>query len=376
MRGFNIAVLGAGEMGQGGAHFLEKDDLVKSFTCFDNNDLRLWSIKKRLGKKGKTQLLDVTNDKKLLHTLISGKFDGVLNTLPQDLLPKTTMTILIAGLPGVDLGLASEKQKALAEKLGIKIQSPYSRACGTAPGIVTAIPYHRKKELDVCKAISSYAGGILQNPRGKIGHAPLFSVPGIDHEYFNVPKIIKNGEITDSEILEKGPLQTFILPNQKIVKTESAQTADNMELGALLDVPNVVYSCLRHAGFDHFDKARAVKDKTKEERIDWLWRNLIPKEGEEDMMLVRTFTIGLKNGIETAIIDELICFYNEMHLLSAMMQMTMLPAVETLLQMLCASHLWRPGFANQEEHIHMPTLKKKLLDNGVILKKTIFPDLS
>ncbi|MCG2693715.1 saccharopine dehydrogenase NADP-binding domain-containing protein [Candidatus Parcubacteria bacterium] len=375
---FNIAILGAGEQAQGVAHYLSNDPRVKKIVCYDNDDMRLYPIRKYLGNKGETFLLDASNSDALLRILQEGNFDGVFNALPYALLPITTETIIKAGLPGVDLGQATKEQECLRKKAE-KSGKPYARACGIAPGFISDLAYDAMRELDVCNSIGMYAGGLLQNPRGKIGHASFFSVPGLYYEYVMPPEIIMAGKRLFMAPLAKSYSQNFVLPDGHIVKTESALTGDAFEPTKELwgDTEYVYYATMRHKGFNHFAQVReAIKNKKEDECIDWLWRNLIPKEGEKDMMLVRVCAIGAKNGVKTMIKYEIIDFYDEVTKLSAMKRCTAFPATETLLQMLSAPERWPAGFPYHEKHLDVATAKLNLLSHKLKVSKTITPDIS
>ncbi|PIR66528.1 MAG: hypothetical protein COU51_03235 [Parcubacteria group bacterium CG10_big_fil_rev_8_21_14_0_10_36_14] len=377
---FKIAVLGAGEQAQGVAYYLNHDPRVKEFVCYDNDDMRLYAIRKYLGSKGHIFLLDADDPDILLRVLQEGKYHGVFNALPYRLLPKTTQTIIMAGLPGVDLGQATGEQEYLRDAAE-QIDVSYARGCGMAPGIISDVGFAGIKELDKCFSVRMYCGGILQNPRGKLGHASFFSVPGLYYEYAATPYYIFGGKKVKGEPLMPGNSQTFVLHNdKKIINTEAAVTAEAFEPDIELweEVSDTVsYATLRHTEFSHFTKVRkALATKNEEEFIDWLWRNLIPKEGERDMMVWRVYVVGEKAGVKTTIIYESICMYNEQVCLSAMQQYTAFPATETLLQILSHPQSWPAGFPYHERHINMALLKTNLLRHGLVIKKTIIPDLS
>lgn len=361
---FKIAVLGGGLMAQGIAEYFRRNPLVREFIIYDISEKNLEMLKPYLGDKGKIIQFDATNSGGLLKVLQEGKFDGVMNALPDILIPETTHTCIMAKLPTASL-VGNDKPRKAQEKMhdmAVYMNASIIPACGLAPGIISDLGFWGQDEVKSAHTVKMFCGGLMQHPTGELRQAAFFNADDLDglyDEYALTPWVIENGK--------SQPLH-YLLPKGKVAFTdpEFSVTIDSaLTHGAfdadpkLWQAPNVFYATLRY--FGHFEKVRkAIRTKSKEECVKWLKENLSP--AGEDLVALKVEVIGENQKFCYEMVD----LYDKKTGLSAMKRCTGFPAAETLLQAI--KNKWPAGVIHHEYHINIKRMIENLAQFGIRIR--------
>jgi len=331
----SVLLLGAGEMGKAIAHDLLSFVPDVRLCVLDSNPQALHKLEGFLASSDIRVVAGDIQDLKLIEELISGRdvvvgavsyrSNFVLSRLAAE--NKASWIDLGGNNDIVDQQFTLDEDAASA---GVTIIPD----CGLAPGMVNIIAGHAFRELDVTDEIHLRVGGLPQDPKPPLDYELCFSAEGLINEYIEPTRIIRDGrmEIQDSlcavEHLDLGAPYD----NLEAFYTSGGTSTLVKSLGDR--VRNLDYKTIRYAG--HLDKIKFLSDFgyfDSEELAIGKKSKISPRKITEalfhrlgwvkrDVVLLKAWALGQKQGKPTRIRYSLVDDYDEATGLTAMARTT------------------------------------------------------
>jgi saccharopine dehydrogenase-like NADP-dependent oxidoreductase len=270
-------------------------------TAADSSSEALAQLADRFGAR--TVRADL-EDPEVVKEVVEGH-DIALGALPSALGLQTMRAVIEAGKNYVDISRMAEDPRELAplaRDMGVIAVVD----CGTAPGVSNMMAGYAASQLDPCKRIVIYAGGLPVERRWPYDFKAAFTPFDIIEEYVRPARMVEHGEIMVRPALSELELIDF-----PAVGTLEAFNTDGLRsLLKSLSVPFMREKTLRYPG--HAQLMRAFREtgmfaKEKIEIAGVLVRPLdvtaallFPKwtydEGEPDLIVLRVFAKGMRDG--------------------------------------------------------------------------------
>ncbi|MFB3886587.1 MAG: saccharopine dehydrogenase family protein [Thermodesulfobacteriota bacterium] len=324
-----ILVLGgAGLQGRAVLHDLSRSSQVEEAVCADRDLAPLSTFKKFLDMdKIRLQTLDVRNGEALV-SLMRDRFDVVIDVLPVAFIGNVAEAALKAKVHVVNTMYGYQMPKGIHERALEKgiILMPES---GLDPGIDLVLCGYGVSQMDEVHELHSYCGGI---PELKAADNPLkykisWTWHGVLQFYKTPARIMKDGRIIDipaKDLHEERWVETIDFPG--VGPLETIPNGDALvfpnSLGLLKTLRSTTRCSLRWPGHSAFWKRLIDLDFLSDEPVkglpveitphQFMVRHLEPRlqyrEGERDMVIMRTMIAGRKGGKGMKITYDLIDF--------------------------------------------------------------------
>jgi len=374
----SVLLLGAGEMGKAIAHDLLAFVPDVELSVLDSNPEALQRLQ---GVSPSSNIRGVPGDiqdQELIGELVSGsdvvigaviyKSNFVLSRLAVEC--KASWVDLGGNNDVVDQQFTLDKDAASA---GVTIIPD----CGLAPGMVNIIAGHAFRELDVTDEIHLRVGGLPQNPKPPLNYELCFSAEGLINEYVEPTRILRDGrlEIQDS-LCEKEHLDLGV-PYDNLEAFYTSGGTSTLVKSLEGRVRNLDYKTIRYSG--HLDKIKFLSDfgyfdseelpvgekskisprKVTEalfHRLGWVKR---------DVVLLKAWALGQKQGKPTRIGYSLVDEYDEATGLTAMARTTGFSAA-IIAEMIIDGRIREKGVLYQELSVpheeYFAELRKRGID--------------
>jgi len=377
-----ITVFGAGQMGVAAAYDLLQDSDITSVVLADNDLQRLGNAKVFLKNPNLETIVADASSRSLALPAIQFS-DVVLSCAPYKYNYELANAAIQAKVSFVDLGgnndiVAKELElNGRAKEAGVIIIPD----CGLAPGLVSILTRAFVDELDEVKEVHLRVGGLPQNPRGPLAYALTFSISGLINEYIEPVVVLRDGVKTIVDPLEdeehlsiKGyhQLEAFntsggisTLPDTFEGKISELDYKTIRYLGHVRRIKTLfelgLFDSEKMEGLGAYNNPRQFME-------DWLVRTL-PKN-KEDIILLKAWAVGMKNGRKTTITYEMEDDDDKETGLTAMMRTTSFTAA-TIVQLIAKGEITSKGAIPQELCVPPQRVIDELAKKGIKIEKFI-----
>ncbi len=296
-------------------------DLERLILC-DSVKGRIEETAKRLGEKVYPLQIDISSRSNLME--IIENVDLVLGLSPGRLGFNVMKACTEKRKDLVDLSYMPQDPFIFQEKAvegGITIVPD----CGVAPGLSNILVGRASSHLDKVEDAIIYVGGLPQKPLPPLGYKVTWCVEDLFEEYTRKAKIIKDGKTVEVEALDGLEEVEF----EGIGCFEAFYTDGVRTLHRTIKANNMWEKTLRYKG--HAEKIRTIKELglLSKEPINSLdinpwefmrrfWEEKLGYIEEKDLVLMRIIVNGTKEYTRSSHIFEMIDYFDEERMITAM----------------------------------------------------------
>jgi lysine 6-dehydrogenase len=287
-----------------------------------------------------------------------------------------------AGVHFSDLGGNTEivfKQKTLdleAKKKGITVIPD----CGLAPGMVNILAEHAINQLDKVDTVRIFVGGLPQDPEPPLNYQIVYSLEGVLDYYTTLSWVLREGKRTQVKALSEVEKVRF---DGTVGELEGFHTAGGLSTMAFRyegKIPTMEYKTLRYPGHASIMEAIRELGLLEMNPVDVKGVKVVPRDlvvaamgprltkpNGKDLVALRVFAEGTKDGKRKKVGWELVDFYDEKHDISAMERSTGY-SLSITGQMQARGEIGKAGVFTPDEAIPAETYVSELAKRGVEIK--------
>jgi len=372
-----IIVFGAGKIAKAAVYDLVKNASVSTVIIASRTKSKADAIKRFCkSSKVKTLALDITDKKQVISVM--SKADIAMSCVPYMYNCKLTEIAIKTKTHMVDLGgnLGIVKCQLALDKKAKKNDVLVVPDCGLAPGLVSVFTKLFIHELDRVDEVHLRVGGLPQKPTGLLKYGLVFSVKGLVNEYFGKSLELKKGKITKTQTFENlekirfgrafGTLEAF-------TTSGGTSTLPYTYKGKIktLDYKTIRYTGHHKVIVDQMGKKDLCTSDTQECRDvlqSFILKNVKPVV--KDVILLRCWAIGRKNGRKVKITYTIIDKYDSKTGLTAMMRMTAFPTTALLIE-IGSGRIKKRGVVTQENFVNAKNILQELKKRGIKITRSI-----
>lgn len=364
--GYRYVILGSGKQGTAAAYDLVRHGEAKSVLLADQDPSSAKRASDRLHRllrtvlreKGtvlKTAGLDAS-DVRSTAKLLSGA-DAVLSALPYYLNPTAARAAVAARVPYADLG---GHLKASRDVLGLDRQAKKAGIAlvpdtGLAPGLATSLAVAAIENLDMCREVKIYCGGLPQKPRPPLGYKAVYNLEGLMAVYFGKAYQLVRGRVEEVPTLTGDETVEFPPPLGTLEASVTGGGTATCPWSFLGRLQGFEYKTLRYPG--HFDKIRTLRDLglLDDRPVRLNGHEVVPRKlflevagprlqfpEDHDLVALRVAARGSKHGGQVQVVYDLLDFHDEATGFSAMERTTGFSAA-IVLKMLAGGRIAAKG---------------------------------
>jgi len=379
----NIIVLGAGMMGRAIAFDLDKFSNFDKITVVDKDKNSLKSAEQFLkNRKVSFDILDVKkkNDVKKEFQ----RYDVVISAIPYYFNYDLTKVAIETKTHFLDLGGNNnivDKQRSLF-KQAKENHVTVIPDCGLAPGMTSVIARDIVDFLDAVEFIKIRVGGLPLNPMPPFYYQIVFSPNGLINEYVEDALVLDHGKIVAKKSMTEIEKIKFPYPFGNMEAFLTSGGTSTMPYTFKNKVVYLDYKTIRYPGHCSMFKPLIDVGLASEKPVEINGIKIIPRElfvdmlveklpvKGKDVVLVKLFGRGFKNGIKIDLEYSIIDYYDEKNSLTSMMRTTGYP-VSINAQLIEKGLISDYGVFGNEEIIPTEMFFEELKKRKIILDKKI-----
>ncbi len=331
-----MLVLGAGYQGSACAYDLLQNPEVTEVRLADLHTEHLAEfLSPYSGNRLIFTPLDVRNTEAV--NALMRECDAVMSAIPYYFNFELAQQAVAAGVHFADLGGNTEivfKQKTLdleAKKKGITVIPD----CGLAPGMVNILAEHAINQLDKVETVRIFVGGLPQNPEPPLNYQIVYSLEGVLDYYTTLSWVLRDGKRTQVKALSEIESVKF---DGTVGELEGFHTAGGLSTMAFRyegKIPTMEYKTLRYPGHAAIMEAIRELGLLEMNPVDVKGVKVVPRDlvvaamgprltkpNGKDLVALRVFAEGTKDGTRKRVGWEMVDFYDEKHDISAMERST------------------------------------------------------
>ena len=308
--------------------------------------------------------------------------DAAMSAIPYYFNFELAQLAVAAGVHFSDLGGNTEivfKQKTLdleAKKKGITVIPD----CGLAPGMVNILAEHAINQLDKVETVRIYVGGLPQNPEPPLNYQIVYSLEGVLDYYTTLSWVLREGKRTQVTALSDVEPVNFA---GRVGQLEGFHTAGGLSTMAFRyegKIPTMEYKTLRYPGHAAIMEAIRELGLLEMNPVDVKGVKVVPRDlvvaamgprltkpNGKDLVALRVFAEGTKDGKPKKVGWELVDFYDEKHEISAMERSTGY-SLSITGQMQARGEIGKAGVFTPDEAIPAEKYVSELAKRGVEIK--------
>jgi saccharopine dehydrogenase-like NADP-dependent oxidoreductase len=301
-------------------------------------------------------------------------YDLVLGALSSRLGFAALRAVIEAGKDYCDIAFMAEDAldlSPLAQKHGVTAIVD----CGVAPGMSNLLAAYGASQLDDCRTISIYVGGLPRERRWPYQYKAAFAPSDVVEEYCRPTRLVENGKLVVREALSEPELLDF----NGVGTLEAFNTDGLRSLVHTLKVPNMREKTMRYPG--HIEIMRIFRDLGlfREDEVevggspgkpgvkirprDLTAKLMFPKwtyePGEEDLTVMRVICEGTRKGKETRLTWDLLDAYDTTTRSTSMARTTAFPCT-IVARLLAGGTIKQPG-VHAPEAIAQPAIVRRIM---------------
>jgi lysine 6-dehydrogenase len=308
--------------------------------------------------------------------------DAAMSAIPYYFNFELAQQAVDAGVHFSDLGGNTEivfKQKTLdleAKKKGITVIPD----CGLAPGMVNILAEHAIHQLDKVDTVRIYVGGLPQDPEPPLNYQIVYSLEGVLDYYTTLSWVLREGKRTQVKALSDVEKVNF---EGTVGELEGFHTAGGLSTMAFRyegKIPTMEYKTLRYPGHARIMEAIRELGLLEMNPVDVKGVKVVPRDlvvaamgprltkpTGKDLVALRVFAEGTKDGKRKKVGWELVDFYDEKHDISAMERSTGY-SLSITGQMQARGEIGKAGVFTPDEAIPAEKYVSELAKRGVEIK--------
>ena len=375
-----MLVLGAGLQGSACAYDLLQNPEVKEVRLADLHTGHLpHFLAPFSGERLIFTPLDVRDHEATL--ALMRECDAAMSAIPYYFNYDLAKVAVEAGVHFSDLGGNTEivfKQKTLdaeAKKKNITIIPD----CGLAPGMVNILAEHGIKQLDEVDAVRIFVGGLPQHPEPPLNYQIVYSLEGVLDYYTTLSWVLRKGKRTQVKALSEIEPVYF---GGSLGELEGFHTAGGLSTMAFRyegKIPTMEYKTLRYPGHARIMEAIRELGLLELTPVDVKGMKVVPRDlvvsamgprltkpHGQDLVALRVFAEGKKNGKAKRIGWEMVDYYDEETGISAMERSTGY-SLSITGQMQVKGEIGKAGVFTPDEAIPAETYIRALAQRGVMI---------
>lgn len=324
--------------------------------------------------------LDVRNTEAV--SALMRECDAAMSAIPYYFNFELAQQAVEAGVHFSDLGGNTEivfKQKTLdleAKKKGITVIPD----CGLAPGMVNILAEHAINQLDKVETVRIFVGGLPQDPEPPLNYQIVYSLEGVLDYYTTLSWVLRDGKRTQVKALSEVEKVKF---EGTVGELEGFHTAGGLSTMAFRyegKIPTMEYKTLRYPGHASIMEAIRELGLLEMNPVDVKGVKVVPRDlvvaamgprltkpNGKDLVALRVFAEGTKNGQRKKVGWELVDFYDEKHDISAMERSTGY-SLSITGQMQARGEIGKAGVFTPDEAIPAEKYVSELAKRGVEIK--------
>jgi lysine 6-dehydrogenase len=355
-----ILVLGAGRMAYGVVHDFLTHVNEAEIHISDISERALTSIQHHFKSDRLVAHRIKADDAKRIPALMK-KMNGVVSAVPYEYNLQLTRWAIENKCHFVDLGGNNKvvdrqfKLDSRAKKAGVGVIPD----CGLAPGMASILAAHMIEQFDTVDTLTIRVGGLPLHPQNPLQYMLVFSVHGLTNEYIEPAVIIQDGKITTVPSMTAVEDLEFPAPFGKLEAFYTSGGTSTLPQTYLGLIRNLNYKTIRYPGHCYLFKSMIDLGFTSDRSLMIGKNSVTPREAferllyepltykSEDVVLIRLWASGLKNGAEKQLTYEAVEYGDRPGKLTAMMRTTAFPATIILI-MLMGGHIQVKGVLRQE----------------------------
>jgi len=378
-----ILVLGAGLMGRAIAFDLYNYSNFDEIVIADKDKKNLELTKKFLKTKEIKYLkLDIEKTKNLKKYFKN--FDIIISALPYKYNFMLAKTAVETKTHFLDLGGNNDIVK---KELGLFNKAKSSGVtvipdCGLAPGLTSVITKDIVEQMDYVDYVKLRVGGLPQKPKPPLKYQIVFSPYGLINEYVEDAIILDHGKILKKRSMTELETLYFPKPFYELEAFLTSGGCSTLPYTFREKIGYLDYKTIRYKG--HCEKFKVLLDLgfAFEEKIKIGKQVITPRDffstiliknlpaNEKDVVLLKVFAGGIKNGKKLKIEYSMIDYYDEKNHITSMMRTTGFP-VSITAQMIEQGIIKENGVLCSEKIIPCKPFFDELKKRNIIIKKFI-----
>src|SRR5687767_6100440 len=308
--------------------------------------------------------------------------DAAMSAIPYYFNFELAQQAVEAGVHFSDLGGNTEivfKQKTLdleAKKKGITVIPD----CGLAPGMVNILAEHAINQLDKVDTVRIFVGGLPQDPEPPLNYQIVYSLEGVLDYYTTLSWVLREGKRTQVKALSEVEKVKF---DGTVGELEGFHTAGGLSTMAFRyegKIPTMEYKTLRYPGHAAIMEAIRELGLLEMNPVDVKGVKVVPRDlvvaamgprltkpNGKDLVALRVFAEGTKDGRRKKVGWELVDFYDAKHDISAMERSTGY-SLSITGQMQARGEIGKAGVFTPDEAIPAEKYVSELAKRGVEIK--------
>ena len=372
-------ILGLGMMGEAICYDLVNNATYTLINLIEIDSTRIENVKQKFGSvEGlKFHRLSIQDNEDELLKILK-ETDVTFGAIDYRFNERLTKLCITAKSHFLDLGGNPDVVKAqhdlsdTAKKQGICVIPD----CGLAPGMVNVIASGLISQFDKVDECHIRVGGLPEVPEGILKYQQVFSIRGLTNEYIEDAIVLRDGKIETVPSLTE--LETLYFP-EPFGELEAFQTAGGTS--SLPDlyqgkIRELTYKTIRYPGhmqffrflldFGFLNETRIENSTIRQITETQLVKHL-PKF-KPDVVLIRIFLIGEKDGNILSTTWELVDYADREHNISSMGRTTAFP-ISIIGQMLANRDIVLTGVHPGEQSVPFDKFVEELEKRQIVFTK-------
>lgn len=319
----HILLIGAGAMAQAIAWEITRRLPARRMIVIDRNNEALDRFARKIDSPAIRIVSGDAGDMKLLSGLFENASVGI--GAATYVFNETHSRLAIeSGSSWIDLGGNNDVVDAqfAMDESAKKAKVAVIPDCGLAPGMVNVIGAYMISKLDSIEEMHFRVGGLPRDPKPPLFYGLCFSPEGLINEYVEPARFIADGSIAEAPSLTGWERVHFGAPFGMLEAFHTSGGASTMIKTMLGKVSELDYKTLRYAGhlrrmklladIGMFESEKLVLADGTEVSPRSVTGGLLQRLGwvEEDVVLVKAWAIGTRNGKRWRIDYRIIDYYD------------------------------------------------------------------
>ena len=378
-----VAILGSGMMGRAIAYDLSKYSNFESIVIADKDRKTLESSKKFLKNRDiNYKFLNV--EKSIDLKEFFQEIDIAISAIPYKYNYKLAKIAVESKTHFLDLGGNNDivkKERTLfenAKKNGVTI----IHDCGLAPGLTSVITRDIVEQMDSIEYVKIRVGGLPVDPQPPFNYQIVFSPYGLINEYIEDAIVLDHGRILKKKSMTDIENVVFPEPFGNMEAFVTSGGVSTLPFTYKDKIDYLDYKTIRYPG--HCERFKILLDLgfAEEKPVKIRNKSIIPRDffvhlllkilpiNEKDVVLLKVFSKGLKDGKKRYFEYSMIDYFDQKHDITSMMRTTAYPT-SIIAQMIEKGIIKDHGVFGCEEVVACFPFFKQLQKRGINIQKEV-----
>jgi len=254
--------------------------------------------------------------------------------------------------------------------------------CGLAPGLASVIVRDVVEQMDSVEYVKIRVGGLPKNPQPPLNYQIVFSPYGLINEYVEDTIVLDHGEITKKKSMTELETIEFPDPFGKMEAFLTSGGCSTLPYTYKGKIGYLDYKTIRYPG--HCEQFKMLLDMgfAEEKEVKIGEKSVVPRDlfatlllkilpiNEKDVVLLKVFSKGVKDGKSLDIEYTMVDFYDEVNNVTSMMRTTGYP-ISVTSQLIEQGVIKEKGVFCSEEIVPCNSFFEELEKRNIHIEKTI-----